>query len=621
MCRTAVSSILLAAGLMATHSAGQAQSSASTKPSSVAVGSAAAPAVAAKPSAPAEAPQPAWVQRSNEYTQKLLDIQLKHSPESGSAQGKTAYDSSITNPTRADEIAQRAELNGVLAKLNKIAAKEKDGNVRADLEILQHAYDLQFSRDDYQADHSVQFLDASRAIYVGLHTLLDDKVAADRRPDAVVRLRKYAGIEPGYKPFSDILKQRMIEQMAKPGVLYPSTAQLEDQLGSDKGYIDAIGALFVKYKLTGWQEPFAKLQQELAEYDTWVRSTVMPKARSNFRMPVEEYTFNLRGYGIDTPPDQLAAQAHAAFTEIQAEMAPLAVAAAKQHAWPLTDYRDVVLELKKHQIDGDTILPFYKARLQEIDDIIAAKNLVTMPDRPVDLRLATATESTKTPFPYILPPPFLHNTGQRGVFVLPLNLDSPSSGAPGTYDDFTFEAAAWPTIAHEARPGSDLEFDAFLHDGMSDARMMYAYNTIDVDSWGLYSEWLMQSYEPVDSQLITLQRRLLHAAQAFLDPELQSGKITPNDATKVLENDVVLSPAYAGEEVDRFINRSPGQATSYFYGYTKLLQLRKDTEEALGPRFNAKLFHDFILAQGLLPPDLLRKAVMEDFVPAQQKKK
>ena len=67
--------------------------------------------------------------------------------------------------------------------------------------------------------------------------------------------------------------------------------------------------------------------------------------------------------------------------------------------------------------------------------------------------------------------------------------------------------------------------------------------------------------------------------------------------------------------------RSPGQANSYFYGYTKLLQLRKDTEAALGPKFDAKRFHDFLLAQGLLPPGLMRKAVMEDFVPAQKKRK
>jgi uncharacterized protein (DUF885 family) len=127
----------------------------------------------------------------------------------------------------------------------------------------------------------------------------------------------------------------------------------------------------------------------------------------------------------------------------------------------------------------------------------------------------------------------------------------------------------------------------------------------------------MQPYEPVDGQLLTLQLRLLRAARAFLDPELQSGKVTPARAYEVLEKEVVLSHAFATEEVERFTFRSPGQANSYFYGYTRLLALRKETEAALGARFDAKKFHDFILAQGLLPPDLMRKAVLEDFIPSQ----
>jgi len=78
---------------------------------------------------------------------------------------------------------------------------------------------------------------------------------------------------------------------------------------------------------------------------------------------------------------------------------------------------------------------------------------------------------------------------------------------------------------------------------------------------------------------------------------------------------VVQSHAFAEEEVERYTYRAPGQANSYFYGYTKLLALRKETETRLGAKFNQKRFHDFILAQGLLPPDLTRKAVLEDFVP------
>jgi uncharacterized protein (DUF885 family) len=130
---------------------------------------------------------------------------------------------------------------------------------------------------------------------------------------------------------------------------------------------------------------------------------------------------------------------------------------------------------------------------------------------------------------------------------------------------------------------------------------------------------MMQPYEPAEGQLMTLQLRMLRAARAFLDPGLQSGKFTTDDAYKVLEDDVMLSHAFATEEVERFTYRMPGQANSYFYGYTRLLQLRKDTEAALGKKFDQKKFHDFLLAQGLLPPDLMRKAVMENFVPSQKK--
>jgi uncharacterized protein (DUF885 family) len=129
----------------------------------------------------------------------------------------------------------------------------------------------------------------------------------------------------------------------------------------------------------------------------------------------------------------------------------------------------------------------------------------------------------------------------------------------------------------------------------------------------------MQPFEPVEGQLLTLQLRLLRAARAFLDPELQSAAVTPARAYEVLEKDVLLSHAFAKEEVERrFTFRSPGQANSYFYGYMRLLSLRKETEAKLGPKFNQKRFHDFILSQGLLPPDLMRTAVLQDFVPSQK---
>jgi uncharacterized protein (DUF885 family) len=83
---------------------------------------------------------------------------------------------------------------------------------------------------------------------------------------------------------------------------------------------------------------------------------------------------------------------------------------------------------------------------------------------------------------------------------------------------------------------------------------------------------------------------------------------------QVLEKDVVLSEAFATEEVDRFTFRSPGQAVSYFDGYLRMRALRTDTEKAMGEKFNQRKFHDFILDQGMLPPNVLRKAVMAEYV-------
>jgi len=157
-----------------------------------------------------------------------------------------------------------------------------------------------------------------------------------------------------------------------------------------------------------------------------------------------------------------------------------------------------------------------------------------------------------------------------------------------------------------------------LEHGVSLARVRYAFNSTNVEGWGLYSEYLIKPYMPLEGQLVSLDYRLLRAARAFLDPELQAGRISPTDAYRVLEQDVVSSHAFAQEEVERYTYRAPGQANSYFYGYTKLIELREETEKALWPKFNQKRFHDFILAQGLLPPDLMRNATMEEFVPAQK---
>ncbi len=567
-----------------------------------------------------QAADKSWIAVSNGYANMLIEIVFKHHPEAGSQQGLSQYDTKVSQPTLGDEEQERKETEAVLAKLKSAAAEKQQQDVAEDLQIMIRRVNLNFKRLDFQRANEVPFYNASQTVFGGLQVLLDEQTPSERRPAAVVRIREYAGLEPGYTALTQILKQRITEQMAKPGVIYPARVEIETEMARNSNYVDGIAALMQKYKLTGWEEPFGKLKAQLSDYDAWVKATVLPKARNDFRLPPQRYAIDMELYGIDIPPENLAAMAHQAFIEIQGEMKSIAARLARRRNLPSLDYREVIRDLKKEQLVGDAILPFYQERLKQIEKIIVEQQIVSLPERPARIRIATAAETAQQPAPHMVPPPFIHNTGQKGEFVLPLNIPAaPGQTAAEKYDDFTYDAAAWTLTAHEARPGHELQFDSMLEHGVSLARVRYAFNSTNVEGWGLYSEYLIKPYMPLEGQLVSLDLRLQRAARAFLDPELQAGKITPADAFRVLEHDVVLSHAFAEEEVERFTYRAPGQANSYFYGYTKLIALREETEKALGDKFSQKRFHDFILAQGLLPPDLMRKAVMEIFVPEQQK--
>ena len=57
-------------------------------------------------------------------------------------------------------------------------------------------------------------------------------------------------------------------------------------------------------------------------------------------------------------------------------------------------------------------------------------------------------------------------------------------------------------------------------------------------------------------------------------------------------------------ETDRYI-AWPAQAQSYKLGQLKIRELRQRAQQALGPKFDIRAFHDEMLDGGTLPLDLL----------------
>jgi len=569
-----------------------------------------APPVAAPAPPPVAAkPDRSWIERSNKHAQLLLQLQAKFQPEFAARQGITGLDDRISDFTPGHQARQRAAIAEVQAQLEKLLPGEQDPLVAQDLQILIDATKRQIKGSELSEKLEVPYYSLPQLFFGSMRALLDPQIAAERRPAALVRLRKYLGME-GDQASLVQLAEAETRAGLKNKLLPPARLEVENDLETSAHLIDGVDKLFKEFNITGGDDALAEMHKQLAAYLKFVRTEVLPKARKDYRLPPEIYAFNLLQVGVDIAPAELAQRAHKAFTDIQAEMQTTAAKLAKERNWPSGDYHDVIKQLKKSQIPDDKVLEFYQARLAQIEDIIRAQHLVTLPTRPARIRLGTPAENAGQPAPHMNPPRLIGNTGEQGEFVLPLSVPGKTTKK---YDDFNYDAAAWTLTAHEARPGHELQFSRMVETGVSLARAIFAFNSVNAEGWGLYSEAITLPYMPLDGQLISLQLRLQRAARAFLDPEMQlPGKWTPEKARAFLEKEVGLSPAFATEEIDRFTFRSPGQATAYFYGYTKILELRDAAQQQLGARFDPLAFHDLILAQGLLPPELMRKAVLAE---------
>ena len=566
-----------------------------------------------QPAKPTPPPQPAtsWIERSNKNTEVMLAATAKLQPEGAAQIGIPGLDDQISDFTPGHRQREREVMQAVRAELEKRLPDEKDPLVAQDLQILIDAVKREILGNELHEKYEVEYRNLPRMIFGSMRSLLDAQIAEARRPAALVRLKKYLGLEGGGTSIVKLVEDDTRDSLKK-GLLPPAKLEVENDLETAQHMIDGVDKLFAEYKIEGAEPVVAEMHKQLDGYLKFVRTEVLPKARKDFRLPPELYAFQLKEFGVDISAEDLARRAHQGFTEIQAEMQKVAAQVAKEHNWKSSDYRDVIKQLKKSQIADDQVLEFYKKRLGEIEGLIKENHLVTLPSRPARIRIGSPAENAQQPAPHMVPPRLIGNTGEQGEFVLPLSIPSVPGKAVKKYDDFNYDAASWTLIAHEARPGHEMQFSRIVETGVSLARAIFAFNSVNVEGWGLYSEAITLPYMPAEGQLISLQLRLQRAARAFVDPELQiPGKWTPEKARAFLEKEVGLSPAFATEEVDRFTFRSPGQATSYYYGYLRLRELRAAAEQQLGTKFDVQKFHDTVLAQGMLPPDLMKKAVLD----------
>ena len=196
---------------------------------------------------------------------------------------------------------------------------------------------------------------------------------------------------------------------------------------------------------------------------------------------------------------------------------------------------------------------------------------------------------------------------------------TPDGSRPGVFYYNAYDLPSRRTFGmetlylHEGAPGHHFQISLAQENEALPSFMRFGGNTAFVEGWALYAETL---WDELGMETDPYQRfgglndEMLRAMRLVVDTGIHAKGWTREQAIRYMLDNSGMSETEVVAEVERYI-AIPGQALAYKIGQLKILELRARAEQALGPRFDIRQFHEQVLMTGALPLPVLERKIDE----------
>jgi uncharacterized protein (DUF885 family) len=265
---------------------------------------------------------------------------------------------------------------------------------------------------------------------------------------------------------------------------------------------------------------------------------------------------------------------------------------------------------------ADGIVEVAKQQLQQAIDFVVEKNIVTMPDDPVEIIIMPEFQRGVTVAYLDAPGPL--DRGQATFYaVAPLPTDWDAQQVQSFLREYNLLSIQDLTI-HEGVPGHFLQL-ALSNRYPSTLRGLLGSGPF-IEGWAVYAERMMidagyLNHDPL-MRLINLKWYLRAVTNAIIDSAIHVDGMTRDAAMKLMiEGGFQEEREAAGKWVRAQLTAA--QLSTYFVGYQEHMEMRRAVEAAWGDEFTLRRYHDQALSYGSPPVKYVRALILGEDIPRQ----